>query len=79
MQNNYDVVIIGGGVSGLTLGAILAKAGQKCCIVEKESRPGGYLAGFQRKGFLFDTAIHWLNQFNEEGIAHRCFSFIYNP
>ena len=76
MQNKYDVVIIGGGVSGLTLGAILAKAGQKCCIVEKESFPGGYLAGFQRKGFLFDTAIHWLNQFNKEGIAHRCFSFI---
>jgi prolycopene isomerase len=76
MQNSYDVVIIGGGVSGLTLGAILAKAGQKCCIVEKEPHPGGYLAGFERKGFLFDTAIHWLNQFNEEGIAHRCFSFI---
>ncbi len=76
MQSKYDVVVIGGGVSGLTLGAMLAKAGLKCCIVEKESQPGGYLAGFQRKGFYFDTAIHWLNQFNKEGIAHRCFSFI---
>jgi len=76
MQNKYDVVIIGGGVSGLTLGAMLAKTGQKCCIVEKEPNLGGYLAGFKRKGFLFDTAIHWLNQFNTEGIAHRCFSFI---
>ena len=76
MQNKYDVVIIGGGVSGLTLAAMLAKTGQSCCIVEKEPHPGGYLAGFQRNGFLFDTAIHWLNQFNKEGIAHRCFSFI---
>ena len=76
MQNRYDVVIIGGGVSGLTLGAMLAKSGLRCCIIEKEPNPGGYLAGFQRKGFLFDTAIHWLNQFNKEGIAHRCFSFI---
>ena len=76
MPNKYDVVIIGGGVSGLTLGAMLGKLGYKCCIVEKEPQAGGYLAGFNRKGFLFDTAIHWLNQFNEEGISHRCFSFI---
>lgn len=76
MQNKYDVLIIGAGVSGLTLGAILAKLGQKCCIVEKEPQAGGYLAGYQRKGFNFDSAIHWLNQFGEDGIAHRCFSFI---
>ena len=76
MQKKYDVIIIGGGVSGLTLGALLAKAGLTCCIVEKEAQPGGYLAGFKRKGFHFDSAIHWLNQFNEEGIAHRCFSYI---
>ncbi len=76
MQNKYDVVIIGGGISGLTLGALLGKFGFKCCIVEKEPHPGGYLAGFKRKDFFFDTAIHWLNQFNKEGIAHRCFSFI---
>jgi len=76
MQNKYDVIIIGGGVSGLTLGAILGKLGHKCCIVEKEPQAGGYIAGYQRKGFYIDTAIHWLNQFGENGIAHRCFSFI---
>ncbi len=76
MRNKYDVAIIGGGISGLTLGALLGKFGFSCCIVEKETHPGGYLAGFKRKDFFFDTAIHWLNQFNEEGIAHRCFSFI---
>lgn len=76
MQNKYDVVIIGGGISGLTLGALLGKFGFTCCIVEKESHVGGYLAGFKRKEFFFDTAIHWLNQFNNEGIANRCFSFI---
>ena len=76
MQKNYNVVIIGGGVSGLTLGAMLGKLGQKCCIIEKEKQAGGYIAGYQRKGFHFDTAIHWLNQFGENGISHRCFSFI---
>ena len=75
-NNDYDIVIIGGGVSGLTLGAMLGKLGQRCCIVEKEQQLGGYIAGYQKKGFYFDTAIHWLNQFGENGIARRCFSFI---
>ena len=48
----------------------------KCCIVEKEPHAGGYIAGYQKDGFHFDTAIHWLNQFGENGIAHQCFSFI---
>lgn len=76
MSEDYDVIIIGGGVSGLTLGAILGKAGQRCCIVEKEHQAGGYIAGYRRKDFHFDTAIHWLNQFGETGIVHRAFSFI---
>lgn len=69
----YDIVIIGAGISGISLGALLGKAGLKCCIVEKEYHAGGYLAGFCRKGFHFDTAIHWLNQFGETGIVNRLF------
>ncbi len=72
----YDVIIIGAGVSGLTLGGMFAKQGMKCCIVEKEPIPGGYMAGYLKDEFHFDTAIHWLNQFGKNGIAHRSFSFI---
>lgn len=76
MAQDFNVVIIGGGVSGLTLGAILGAAGLRCCIVEKEHQAGGYIAGYHRDDFHFDTAIHWLNQFGEAGIVHRVFSFI---
>jgi len=76
MSQKFDVIIIGAGVSGLTLGAMLGKIGLSCCIVEKEHQAGGYIAGFKRHNFHFDTAIHWLNQFGETGIAHRTFSFI---
>lgn len=76
MSQDFKVIIIGGGISGLTLGALLGKAGLRCCIVEKEHQAGGYIAGFRRKDFHFDTAIHWLNQFGETGIVHRAFSFI---
>ncbi len=72
----YDIVIIGSGVSGLTSAAILSKAGYSVCVLESDSRVGGYLAGFRRKDFRFDTAIHWLNQCGPGGMVTRVFDFI---
>lgn len=76
IPNSCDVVIIGGGVGGLTAGALLAQAGLSVVVLERESRPGGYLAGFHRKAFVFDSAIHWLNQCGPGGMVHKVFHAI---
>ena len=57
-KSYYDVVIVGAGIGGLTAGALLSKAGLSVCVLEKEPHPGGYRAGFRRKDFLCDIAIH---------------------
>ena len=36
---NYDVVIVGGGPSGSTVGKLLTKKGISCCIIDKEIFP----------------------------------------
>lgn len=72
-KDYYDVVIIGAGVGGLTTGALLSKAGLSVLILEKEPVPGGYLSGFKRGSFRFDTAIHWLNQYGPEGMVTKVF------
>jgi prolycopene isomerase len=58
-------------MGGLTAAALLAKAGLEVVVLEAANRPGGYLAGFQRGRFRFDTAIHWLNQCGPEGTVRR--------
>ena len=78
LLNYYDVVVIGAGVGGLTAAALLSKAGLSTCVLEKEPRVGGYLAGFRRKNFVFDSAIHWLNQYGPGGIVDRLFKAIGN-
>jgi prolycopene isomerase len=75
-QPYYDIVIIGAGVGGLTAAALLSKAGFSVCVLEKEPHVGGYLAGFKRKHFSFDTAIHWLNQCAPDGLVGRVFSIL---
>ena len=78
LKSSYDVVIIGAGVGGLTAAAVLSKAGFSVCVLEKEPHAGGYLAGFRRHHFRFDTAIHWLNQCAPEGMVCQLFDAIGN-
>ncbi len=75
-NKEYDIAIIGAGISGLTAAAIAGRFGLKCCILEKEPKAGGYLAGFSKDGFHFDTAIHWLNQCGKNEMAGKIFNLI---
>ncbi len=75
-KNNYDVVIIGAGISGLTSSALFSKAGMSSCVLEMAKNGGGYLAGFERGKFRFDTAIHWLNDCSPNGFVTRIFKII---
>ena len=75
-EEEADVAVIGAGLGGLTAAALLARAGLRVVVLEMDSRPGGYLAGFERRSFVFDTAIHWLNQCGPGGGVRRIFDFL---
>lgn len=50
-----NVIIIGSGIGGLVAGNLLAKKGHKVTIFEAHFMPGGYTAGFCRKGYYFES------------------------
>ncbi len=50
-----SVVIIGGGMAGLTAAALLSKRGHKVTLLEKGEKTGGYVTGFRRDDFYFDA------------------------
>lgn len=76
IQEAYDVIVIGAGISGLTSAGLLSRAGLSVGVFEMDTRPGGYLAGFRRKDFRFDSALHWLNQCGPRGLVTRAFDII---
>lgn len=54
----YDVIIIGGGLGGLTAGAKLAKEGKHILLLEQHDRPGGCATTFKRKEYTMEVGLH---------------------
>lgn len=57
---HYDYAIVGMGVGGLTLGALLAAAGQRVIIFEQHYMPGGYGHTFLEQGYRFCAELHYV-------------------
>lgn len=53
------VVIIGAGFAGLASAALLAKAGFKVTVIEKNEQPGGRASLWETNGFKFDMGPSW--------------------
>ena len=54
------IVIIGGGVAGLSAGIYAAMNGFDTEIIEMHSVAGGQCTAWDRKNFRFDYCLHWL-------------------
>ena len=59
------VIIVGGGIGGLSAGIYALKAGYQAEIYEKNPVAGGECMGWNRKGCHIDNCIHWLTGTDE--------------
>ena len=59
------IVVIGTGMGGASVSALLAKEGAEVTVLERNSYPGGKGASFEREGFIYDTGVHWLARGNK--------------
>ncbi|XP_074052423.1 all-trans-retinol 13,14-reductase-like isoform X6 [Macrotis lagotis] len=57
-----DAVVIGSGIGGLAVAAILAKAGKRVLVLEQHTMAGGCCHIFDQDALEFDTGIHYVGQ-----------------
>lgn len=58
-RDEYDVVVIGSGLAGLTSANSLAKAGHRVLLLEHHYQLGGMATWFKRSGgHIFDISLH---------------------
>lgn len=63
----YDTIIIGAGMSGLAAGIRLAHYDQKVCILEKHWTIGGLNSFYRLNGRNFDVGLHAMTNFTAKG------------
>jgi len=71
VKQDYDIVIIGAGIAGLVAGNYMLDKGRRVLIVERNKYPGGCACSFERSGYRFDAAVHWISQAGEGGIVRK--------
>ncbi|MBD0372507.1 MAG: FAD-dependent oxidoreductase [Pyrinomonadaceae bacterium] len=69
-----EVVVVGGGIGGLTVAALLAARGVKVCLFEKEPRGGGCAVSFERFGYRFEAGASLYASWQPGEIHERVFS-----
>ncbi len=58
MDGAKKIVVIGTGVGGAGVAALLAGRGHKVTLLEKNAFIGGKCSTFEKDGYLVDTGVH---------------------
>ena len=70
----YDVVVVGGGIGGLTVAALLSARGVSTCLLERQSQVGGCVARVEFSGLEFEPGMGLYTSFGEGEIYERIFA-----
>ena len=62
-MRKFDDIVVGSGISGMTLSLMLAEAGHSVLLIEKSRAIGGSMLRFYRDGVPFDTGFHFTGGF----------------
>jgi len=67
-MEQYDDIVVGSGISGLTVALLLGLNKHKVLLLEKSAHIGGSLRRFYKDGVPLDVGFHFTGGFGENGV-----------
>jgi phytoene dehydrogenase-like protein len=79
-RSPFDVIVIGSGIGGLTVAALLAKLqGKRVLVLEQHFTAGGFTHAFERQGkFHWDVGLHYVGDMGKGGTGRAVFDYLTN-
>ncbi|MBR0294468.1 MAG: NAD(P)/FAD-dependent oxidoreductase [Bacilli bacterium] len=71
MKDRPTIIVIGGGVSGLSAGINGEQNGMHVILLESQPYVGGFCTGWYRKGRYVDGCLHWLTGTNPHNDLYK--------
>ena len=78
-MSEESIIVVGGGIAGLTGAALLAKEGYTVTLIEAHTQLGGCAGTFQRGPYTFDVGATQVAGLEKGGIHHRLFHYLDIP
>jgi len=77
VEKQYDAIVIGSGIGGMTTAALMSKAGKKVLVLEQHYTAGGYTHSYSRNGYEWDVGVHYIGEVGDPSSSmRRVFDFI---
>jgi phytoene dehydrogenase-like protein len=73
-MSGYDVVVVGGGIGGLTVAALLSARQVSVCLLERQSQVGGCVARVEFAGYDFEPGMGLYTSFGPDETYERLFA-----
>ena len=75
--NQYDCIVIGSGIGGLTVATLLARVGKKRVLVlERHFKAGGFTHSFRRQDFEWDVGLHYVGEMQPGSLSRRIMDLV---
>ena len=74
--DEFDVIVIGSGIGGMTTAAALSRMEHKILLLEQAQTIGGLTHAFSRNGFTWDVGLHYCGTFGHDQPTGRILDWL---
>lgn len=76
LQGQYDALVIGSGIGGLTTASLLSELGWRVAVFEQHYTAGGATHSYERNGYEWDVGVHYIGDMGGATMSRRLMDFL---
>lgn len=77
IDGEFDAIVVGSGMGGMTAAAVLARNGQRVLLLEQNNIVGGLTQSYSRDGYTWNTGLHYIGDVDSPSkMTRRLFDYL---